>query len=830
MSNITVTSMGDISREIANRCRALNLVNDCGPDGIFNAEIAIITEAPGDREKVMKLPLVGASGKFLWEQLRAIGINRRQVYISNVVKRQLRQNNDEKVNISRNEIDQYAQILRWELEQLPNLRYVVVLGNYALEAITGLSGITNHRGSVYETQIRSISQNTNRDVTVLAMLNPASVIRDPKWEIMFRHDIGRLKRVLHGEFKEHIIEPIINPSPAEAISFIEKMRDERSPTALDIEVTGNETACIGLANSTHKGMCINFRNATTNRFTPRDELSIRVAFQKWFDDRTDTRPKLVMQNGMFDSYWLAYKDRLILPPSYFDTMLAHHTLYPSLPHNLGFLTSQYTEHPFYKDDGKNWREGGDIDAFWNYNVKDCCITLAVYQKELQELRSQNLDKFFFDHVMRLQPHLINMTVGGVLLDTKLKQEITEAVSADVAELRKKFHELVHEATGEDDYNPNPKSPKQMAELFFRKLRLVGRGTATDAKNRARMLAHPKTPQKSKDLIITLDKWAKEEKFKSTYAEMQEDPDGRARCEYKQTGVVSAPGRLSSTQTMWGSGTNLQNQPGRAHKMFIADPGYEFSYFDLTQAEAQVVGHRAVIQKWIDQYAQARVDGKYDAHRALASEMFDIPYDQVPTYDWDPDDNTKPTVRYIAKRCRHGLNYRMGADRLAEVTGLSIREAENAFRIYHRAHPELDRWWEWTGKEVQRNRSLYNAYGRRWILLERYDEDALKSIVAFYPQSTIGDKVSRCIYLCEEHPEWPRGEARMALNIHDALIAIHKSEHGPLVRRIMKEAAEEPLYIQGIDGKTRELIIAAELKKSIPDEYGIHRWSNMEKVK
>lgn len=822
---MTVSNMGDINREIANRCRTSGLQLDCGADGLFNAEIAIIGEAPGEREKIMKLPLVGASGKYLWEQLRRLGITRRQVYISNVVKRQLRQAGDLKATISRGEVDHYTQILRWELSQLPNVRYVIVLGGYALEAVAGYSGIMSHRGSVYTSQIGTIDQGS-RDVTVLAMLNPAAVLREPKWEIMFKFDVGRLERVLQGTYTPHIIDEVINPSPSEAILFIDRMQDEKLPCALDIETIGGETACIGLANNTHTGLCINFRDRTHNRFSIQDEMALRLRLQKWFDERGETKPRLVMQNGMFDSSWLAYKDRLLLPPSYFDTMLAHHTLYPSLPHNLGFLTSQYTEHPFYKDDGKAWREGGDIDDFWRYNVKDCCITLAVSQAELQELRAQKLDKFFFDHVMRLQPHLIRMTVGGVLVDVSLKQELAEAMAVDVMKLKEEFWRLAQEATGEDeDYKPNPGSPKQMAELYFRKLRLVGRGVATDKLNRDKMRQHPRTPEVAKDMLTAQDRWAEEQKFFSTYVEMGIDDDGRVRSEYKQTGVQSAPGRLSSAGTLWDSGGNLQNQPGRAQKMYIADPGYMFSYFDLTQAEAQVVGKKARIEKWNQQYAQARLDGVYDAHRALASEMFDIPYDDVPVYDWEPDNLTVPTKRYIAKRCRHGLNYRMGADRLAEVTKLPIRVAYDAHRIYHRAHPELQKWWDATGDEVRRTKSLYNAYGRRWILLERYDEEALKSIVAFYPQSTIGDKVSRCIYLCEDHPLWPKGEARILLNIHDALIAIHKPEHKDIVQRIMKEVAEEPLYIDG-----QELIISAEIKESYPDEKGVHRWSNMKKVK
>jgi uracil-DNA glycosylase family 4 len=822
---MTITSMGEINREIANRCRDLGLTLDCGADGLFNAEIAVIAEAPGERERHMKLPLVGSSGKMLWDYLRPIGINRRSVYISNVVKRQLRQVSGEKVSISRNEIDHYASILNWELQQLPNLKYIVVLGNYALEAVTGLTGIQQHRGSVYQSAIKSLSTGLNREVTVVAFLNPAAVMKEPKWDIMFRFDINRLDKVLKGEFTQHEVNTIINPSFNEAIQYIDKLHDEGRPTALDIEVISNETACIGFANNAHEAICINFRDRTRNVYSTAEEIELRKRIQQF---GADPNVRLVMQNGMFDSYWLAYKDRILLGPSYFDTMLAHHTLYPSLPHNLGFITSQYTNHPFYKDEGKGWKEGGDIDTFWRYNGKDCCITYAAHEKMLAELKAQSLDKFFFDHVMRLQPHLIGMTVGGIKVDRKLKEEIAESVGKEVIELREKFYEAVQRATGEEDYKPNPSSPKQMSELYFRKLRLVGRGVATDVKNRKRMLDHPRTSEEAKEVIRAQNKWASQAKFFSTYVESQVDEDGQFRCEYKQTGVVSAPGRLSSTSVMWGSGGNLQNQPGRAQKMFIAPEGCGFSYFDLKQAEAQVVGHRAVIETWIEQYAQSRIDSKYDAHRALASVMFNTPYDEVPKEDWEEDEVT-PTIRYKAKRCRHGLNYTMGPNELSEQLSVPFREADYLHRTYHKTHPELEAWWKWTMDKVRKDRCLFNAYGRRWQLLERLDPAIMPTLVAFYPQSTIGDKVSRIIYLCENDPDWPKGHARISLNIHDALVALHDLGCGEEVRAVMKRHAEEPLFIEGVDGMTRELVIECDLKASVADEFGIHRWSTLQKV-
>jgi uracil-DNA glycosylase family 4 len=824
---MTVSSIGDINREIIYRANALNLGCDCGVDGAFGAEIAVVGEYVGEREKQTKMPLNGSGGKLFWDLVRPLGLTRRSVYITTAIKRQVVFTADGKTSINRHEADHYAGIIQWELQQLPNLKYIVCLGEHALEAVTSLSGIVHHRGSVYQTVVRSPDLSRNRECQVIAMLNPTDVasIKGRKNEIIMKFDVGRLMDVIQGKFKPHEVICNINPSFRDAMDWIRDLCRPRRPVALDIETISGETACIGLSTNAHEGYCINFRDQAGNRFTVEEETQIRLLLQQCADQQT----QWVMQNGMFDSSWLAFKDRLMLGPAYFDTMLAHHTLYPSFPHNLGFITTQYTTHPYYKDEGKTWKEGGNIDQFWEYNCKDCAITYAAFEGMERELHTQGLWDFFISHVMRLQPKLIRMTVGGVLIDEGLKDTIARETREEVTRLKAEFQALAQEATGDAQLIVNPASPKQLADLFFTRLRLVGRGTATDVKNRARMRAHPRTPPIAIQMLDGLDKFAKENKFLGTYAEMRTDEDGRARCEYKQTGVASAPGRLSSAATMWDSGTNLQNQPSRAHKMFIADEGYEFNYFDLSQAEARVVGWHYDIETWIEQFEQARVDGIYDAHRALASEMFHIPYDEVPTYDFT--DDHEMTIRYKAKRCRHGLNYRMGPDKLAETLGIPFGEAIDLWNIYHNVNPELKKGWDATVKKVESDRQLFNAYGRRWRLLERFDEEATKSVVAFYPQSTIGDKVSRCIYQCEDDPDWPVEHARMALNIHDALISLNKIEVGDTVRRIMKKYAEEPLSIVSVHtGKHRELIIPCDIKTSVPDADGIRRWSTLEKVK
>lgn len=821
-----MNSIKEMRAEFAARAEMAGLRIDCPMDGAINSQIAIIAEAPGEHEVQRKTPLIGASGQLLWRHLQPHKIMRKDVYITNVSKRRTAFESGKKA-MNGHERDLWAGMLNWELSQLPNLRYILVLGGVGLEALIGKSGIMSWRGSIIEHEING------RPVQLMIANNPAMCIREPKTEVSFVFDLAKFARMVAGKHKPHVISPIINPSVSDALSYIDHLDHSHEPIAYDIEVISEETACVGLANNSHEGMCISFRSFNQNTYAADDEIRIRRRLQELFQS-DDTR--LIAQNGMFDMTWLWYKDKIKVKRNYFDTMLAHHCLYPQLPHNLGYLTTQYTTHPYYKDEKTNWREGGNIDEFWIYNVKDACITHAVYQRELIELQNQKLDKFFFDHIMHLQPHLALMTVGGIKMDMKLKQQISETLHEEVGRKLAIFHDSVKEVTGNDTYEPNPNSPAQMSDLYFNKLKLVGRGTSTDAENRIRMYKHPRTPDAARKIIDAHGSYAKDKKFLSTYADMRVDPDGRIRCEYKQTGVISAPGRLSSAGVLWGSGMNLQNQTARSHPMFIADEGYTFGYFDLSQAEARYVGWDAKIEKWIVDFERARLDGSFDCHRSLASEMFGVPYDEVPTAD--RDDSGAITIRFTAKRCRHGLNYRMAADRLATTTGLPLQEAMIAYTKYHRITPELRIWWSNLEQEARKRKCLYNSFGRRLMIMERITPEALESIVAFRPQSTIGDKVSQVIYRSHEDDRWPIN-ARVALNVHDALICLAPVEKVKTCLSIMKKYAEEPIIVRA---DMPPMIIPADLgiaqpaswddeqNKWVDDPNGVPRWSSIQKVK
>lgn len=816
-----------VRHEILRRSMQLDLEPVVLGDGRLDAEIVIVGQGPGSHEVAGKSPFVGPTGNLLWNTLRQHGILRTDCYVTNVCKRQY--SIDKKNDLGKDEWTKWFSVLDWELEQLKNAKVIFALGNAALEGLLGYTGITDYRGSVYQ----------RNGVYVLPSFNPANILRSPENEIIFQFDAQRLRKISLGDWEEWPVDTRYDLTFEEALSEIKRFKVENKPTAVDLELTALELACVGLANDEHRATCINFRGQLENRYTRDQEIQLLFALQDLYESlaRDDN---LIVQNGAFDAGWSGIKDHMHMPVS-FDTMLMHHTLYPTLPHSLGFLTSQYTTIPYYKDEFDDFKETGDVTTLWEYNGKDACATLASFFKLRAELRHQKLWDFYCNHVKRLQNHAIQSTVAGIATDHDVRQQVAAALRDEVNQALSHVHALINDALPEYQgrYKPNINSWQQLQVLFYDRLKLKDFMRGTDEDTRNKLINDARTPLEAREILVAINKYKELAKFAGTYVELKLDDDGRFRCVWKQEGVRSAPGRLSSSKTLWGTGMNGQNQPPAAKKFFIADEGCCLIYFDLKQAEAQVVAYRADIPQWKDDFARTWTDAGFDAHRSLAASMFNVPYDEVPKEDRNEDD-TDYTIRYTAKRCRHGLNYRMQIARLAETASLSYSRAAKAFNLYHRVNPEIQRWWREQEHLIKKERQMFNAFGRRFKVLSRITEETLIPIIAFYPQSTIGDKVCSVWYQAEEDDRWDNHKARVILNVHDALIAVATIPYAKTALSILKAYAQTPILIENVYRTKRDLLrIGADTAISsleIKDKKGniigmdkYHRWSNLQKV-
>lgn len=860
----------------------LGLEVDCISAGDPNAQIAIVSDYPAGTEKLTKVPYTGAIGRELWKtwQKYKLPLDKNSIYITNAIKRVVAhtkayEENDQSIKAS--ELCLWKEVLEYELEKLPNLKYILILGTRALEALTSQHEISKWRGTVFH---------LDREVLALASYNPAFVwqkdaltqeFSDPVREATFLNDCRKFIRLTRGQYVPHVIEHQVVSTADDFACMMSDLSKCTEPVGYDIEHWNKQTACIGFALSDNFAYVLPFCNIEKSLWTFDEELHIRQSLQQLFDTK---KLQLIGQNCMTDATWLWYKDRLRVPPHYLDTMLAHHLLYSLMPHSLAYLVSQYTWHPFYKDDGQTWYERGDIEQFWKYNACDAVLTRYVgVQKLIPELKSRGLYDLCMDHVMVMDTEVIRATSLGILTDPEQIAIYDKEYSEKIATAKSELKTLIHSAydmnefarqhkqallssaeyrarSAATDVNElqelidaktaainkrvdkkgielNLNSPSMLSTLF--KVMGLPGSSSTDKYAFDRWLNNSALTNDQRDILTRIQAYRKDTKFYSTYVKVHIDPDGRCRYQYNQTGTRTAPGRLSSSQNMWRTGTNMQNQNGLARAQFIADQDdsddpFVFVYIDGEQAEARYVGWRARIQQWIDEFEYARAHpGELDCHRSLAARMFNKPYEEIPTYDHL--DNGEPSERYLGKRARHGLNYRMGPDTFAIRTNIDLGQAKFVYDAYHRDTPELRRWWQELEAEARHSINtkgyyiLRNAYGRELVLHNRFTKSQAESIVAFEPQSTVGDWMKWVWRKCHADERWPHDKARMILNVHDAVIAMARQSVALQCLSLMVYYAERPIIVRDMP-----LIIPASCAMSEADEIGKHRWSNLKKVK
>jgi len=140
-------------------------------DGTPEGRIMLIGEAPGRDEDEQGLPFVGRAGKLLDRMLAEIGLDRRKVYITNVLNWRPPQNREP----SPEEAAICLPFLHRHIE-LADPLLMILLGAVAVRHVLGINeGITRVRGRWDLFQ----SATLNRSIPVMPTLHPAYLLRQP---------------------------------------------------------------------------------------------------------------------------------------------------------------------------------------------------------------------------------------------------------------------------------------------------------------------------------------------------------------------------------------------------------------------------------------------------------------------------------------------------------------------------------------------------------------------------------------------------------------------------------------------------------------------------
>ncbi len=760
------------------------------PIGPLDCKIAFIGEAPGEEEVRQGEPFVGRSGELLTHTMHSLGILRRDVYITNVIKERPERNDIRKFIILEGkepkitpEYIKYEQELYKELDEC-TANVLVAVGNIALFALTGKRGIMKWRGSILHSPLGK----------VIPIIHPAAALRMYDLRYRIQMDLKRVKE--ESEFPDLRLpqrDIYIGPSTREACNYLASIIQDATPVGFDIEVMNQEVSCLSFAKSPFDVMSIPFvANGGGQYFTVGQEVEIWNIISHILEDKNI---KIVGQNINFDASFMLRKFGMITN-NIEDTMVAQGIAYPEFPKGLDFIASMYTREPYYKDDGKQWYKGfGDnIESFWRYNALDSAVCLEAYYELMEELEEQGNVETYRKQTDLIYP-LLFIQERGIKVDRDVLEDMKDVTEEEIEELERELNEV----TG-CDLNIN--SHKQMCTYFY-----IEKGVKPYTKKGAMTVDETALKRllikgfKEAGIILSL---RGKKKLLSTYLNMTFDEGDRFRSVYNPVGTTS--GRLSSSKTIFGTGGNAQNIPKAIRHFLTVDEGYVMYNIDLSQAENRVTAYIAPELTMIEAFETG-----VDVHSLTASMIFDIPIEEVSNEDGSCDVGTGAfSQRSWGKKANHGLNYGLGPDKFALLNEVSISEAKFVIGRYFAMYPGIKQYHSWVKNEIYTSRRLTNCLGRSRNFMGRTGTDLLQEAYSFIPQSTVADKTNDALaYIYRDQDTFKYVE--LLNQMHDSIVIQNPVKRG---------AEEHARCLMDIVNRLQTPITWKNTTFSIPAEVGI----------
>ncbi|WP_299848063.1 DNA polymerase I [uncultured Roseovarius sp.] len=402
------------------------------------------------------------------------------------------------------------------------------------------------------------------------------------------------------------------------------------------------------------------------------------------------------QNMKYDAKILARYGVNIAPID--DTMLMSYALNAGVHnHGMDTLSERYLSHspiPIKSllGTGKSaiTFDRVPVDEAVKYAAEDADITLRLWHIFKPQLHRAHVTTVYETLERPLVPVLAQMEMNGIKVDREVLSRMSNAFAQKMAGLEAEIHELAGRSF-------NVGSPKQLGEILFDEMGIEGgkKGKTGAYATGADVLEDLATEHELPARVLD---WRQLSKLKSTYTDALQDhidPDtSRVHTSYVQTGAST--GRLASTDP------NLQNIPVRTEEgrrireAFIATPGNTLLSLDYSQIELRILAHVADIPA----LKQAFADG-LDIHAMTASEMFDVPLDEM-----------TPEVRRRAKAINFGVIYGISGFGLARNLRIPRSEAQGFIDRYFERFPGIRTYMDDTVKFAKEHGHVQTLFGRK----------------------------------------------------------------------------------------------------------------------
>ncbi len=470
-----------------------------------------------------------------------------------------------------------------------------------------------------------------------------------------------------------------------------------------------------------------------------------------------------------------------------DTMLISYALHGGLHgHGMDTLSERYLAHETIPikpllGSGKSaiTFDKVSINDATPYAAEDADVTLRLWQMLKPRLHQARVTRVYETLERPLVPVLAEMEMTGIKVNRDTLSRMSNAFAQKMAALEAEIHEMAGESF-------NVGSPKQLGEIMFDKLGYEGgkKGKTGAYATGADVLEDLATIH---DLPKRVLDWRQLSKLKSTYTDALQDhinPEtGRVHTSYSIAGANT--GRLASTDPNLQNITVRTEDGRRIREAFVAEEGKVLVSLDYSQIELRILAHVA----GIDSLKKAFRDG-LDIHAMTASEMFDVPLDQM-TSD----------IRRQAKAINFGVIYGISGFGLARNLRIPRAEAQGFIDRYFERFPGIREYMDNTVDFAKKHNRVETLFGR---VIHTPEINAKGPTAGFAKRAAINapiqgaaaDIIRRAMV---RMPAAIAGlPAKMLLQVHDELLfEVNEDAVDPLVsvvKSVMEGAAEPVLHL------------------------------------
>lgn len=798
--------------------------NYVGGTGAFEPKLMIVGDYPSKRDNNKGEPFSDHSGHFLDECLRKAGSSLDETYRTNVMKFMPPFGDPKKYHLAGMSIEDGQREL-WETEiKVINPNCILVLGEIALNAVTGRSGIQNYRGSIL--------QANDGKTKVVCSLHPSQLYSkftssnsnseddeegenkgglDYVWTKLILADIKRAVDESHScDINLPIRDLRVANNSLDLYRFFETYSGYKR-VAVDIESINCIPVCVGFAFTRHHAISVPILKNIGGIELTDMSMGELVSCWRMIDDKLRALD-VVGHNFKYDEFKLSLA-RFKIPNVISDTLIKLRVLFPELPEKkLATAVSLWTREPYYKEEGKEFKLGkSPISQLFLYNAKDCALEIEVDEetdKDLDEMASLYnvpLRSYYYDYMMKKHKFYLNMEQNGFAVDhNRQKELITKYINLQNVEHEKLTALIGHEINVKS-------SPQKISLLRELKLPVYKKNPTSEDSFVKMMSTHCKGTdgKKKQDIIESLLEETRIRDQRSRYINFSPDYDGRCKTSFNisatetcrsSTGVLKKPIRPRKM----GLAFHTISKHGRLAKdirsMFIPDKGKVLLQADGSQFQARVV---AVLS---EDWDLLKAFDTIDLHRRTAGLIFGYTHELILTPTFIPivDEMDKDgPERFAGKKTRHAGNFDMKEGRFQQEVNTDAQKARIKMSIskwkaktmldaFHRASPKIKgKFHADIQAAIISSRVLIDPFGGVRVFNGRMGEELYKEAYANIPQRTEAHQIQQAALRIYDEVQSIEGVCFVSEN-HDSLTMSVPEKDVMLYAKLMKKEMESPI--------------------------------------